>query len=123
VVAVLVVENENAFDVQVRRVSAQVTIADRYRLDNVDIAPNKWIPAGGKVRVSVPLTIPWTTVPGVLAASGSSAEVTYRVRGTADVVAGRSARIRAQHFPIDQEGVIPRNSLGGGRGGGLPMPF
>lgn len=128
VVAVLEVENENAFDVHVRRVRARVTLADRYRLAPVDIQPNKWISANRKVKVAVPITIPWTEVPGVLAASAGSSSVPYHVRGTADVTAGRSARVRVTRYPIDQEGSIPRRHfMRGGvpmpRGGDLPLPF
>ncbi|MFT3766674.1 MAG: LEA type 2 family protein [Minicystis sp.] len=126
VVAVLEVENENSFDVEIRRVSAHVTVAGRYRMDPVDIQPNKWIPAGRKVKVAVPLNIPWTSVPGVLAETVGSSEVSYRVVGTADITAGRSMRVKQNHYPIDQEGSIPRSHLGNGRGGGglpLPIPF
>lgn len=124
VVAVLEVENENSFDVEIRHVHANVTIEGRHRLPPVDLQPNKWIRAGGKVRISVPLTVPWTTVPGLLAATAGSSEVTYRVRGTADITAGRSMRVRQQRYPVDQEGVIPRHALGKGGGpGGLPLPF
>lgn len=120
VVAVLEVENENAFDVEVRRVRARVTLAERYHLAPIDFQPNKWVRAGSKARVSVPVTIGWTTVPGVLAAAGSSSEVTYRVVGTADVTAGRSMKLKRDAYPIDQEGTIPRRSF---KQGGLPLPF
>lgn len=128
VVAVLEVENENSFDVQIRRVRADVTLAGRYQLDPVDIQPNKWISANRKVKVAVPITIPWTEVPGVLASSGSSSSVTYHVQGTADVTAGRSAHVRVSRYPIDQDGSIPRRHFMRGGvplpgGGDLPMPF
>ncbi|APR84674.1 Hypothetical protein A7982_10023 [Minicystis rosea] len=123
IVAVLEVENENGFDVEIRRVRANVVVADRYRLDPIDIQPNKWIGAGRKVKVSVPVTIPWTTIPGVLSATVGSSEVAYHVSGTADVTAGRSLRVKQNHYPIDQDGTIPRSMLSKGRGGGLPFPF
>lgn len=125
VVAVLEVANDNSFDVEIRRVHANVTIAERYQLAPVDIQPKKWIGAGHKVKVAVPVTVPWTQVPGVLAASSGSS-VPYRVTGSADVTAGRSAGLRVSRYPVDQEGTIPRHHFskgGGGLPGNLPLPF
>lgn len=120
VIAVMEVENENAFDVEIRAVRASVTVADRYRLDTIDIQPNKWIRAGAKAKVAVPITVPWSSVPGVLAATAGASEVPYRVRGTASVTAGRSLRIKRDRYPIDQDGVIPRKVFARG---GLALPF
>lgn len=121
-VAVMEVENENAFDVEVRGVRADVTIAGRYRLEPIDVQPHKWIPADGKVKVAVPVTVPWSIVPGLLAETVSASHVPYRVHGTADVTASRSLRVKRSHYPIDQEGEIPRSSFARG-GGGFPFPI
>lgn len=123
IVAVMEVENENGFDVEVRDVRADVTIAGRYRLDPIDLQPHKWIPADGKVKIAVPVTVPWTVVPGLLAETMGASHVSYRVRGTASVTASRALRVKRNHYPIDQEGEIPRNTLARGGGGGLPLPL
>lgn len=122
IVAHLVVENENAFDVEVRSVRANVTMAGRWRLAPVDIQPNKWLASGRKTRIAVPLTVPWTSVPGVLAASAGSSAVPYRITGVANVTASRAGRFRAA-YPIDDEGTVPRSTLARGAPGGLGLPF
>lgn len=120
----LVIDNDNAFDVQLRHVRANVTMAGRYRLSPIHTSPNKWLPAGKKTRVSVPVTVPWGTVPGLLAASAGSSEIEYRIVGAADVTAGRSARIRANAWPIDDSGTVPRSRFTkGSLPGGLGLPF
>jgi LEA14-like dessication related protein len=121
-VAHLTIQNENAFDIELQRVRANVTMADRYPLTPVDIQPKKWLVSGRKTRVAVPITVPWTSIPGILAASVGSSTVPFHIQGVARVSAGRKARFRA-NYPIDDEGTVPRSTLAQSAPGGLPLPF
>src|SRR5262245_33420029 len=86
----LVIENENAFDVEIRSVHAAVTVEERYRRPPVDIQPGRWLRAGSKTAIAVPLSIPWPMVPAIVASTAGSSTISYRIRGHADVTAGRS---------------------------------
>ena len=121
-VAHMTIQNDNAFDIELRSLRASVTMADRYALERVDIQPNKWLVAGRRTRIAVPITVPWTSIPGILASSVGSSRVPYRIRGVARVTASRSGRFRA-NYPIDDEGTVPRSTLARSAPGGLPMPF
>lgn len=104
----LKVENENAYDVQVRAVHAQVTIAGKYALDPIDITPNQWLGSNSSTLVSVPLQIPWTLIPVLIGETLGSPEVKYHVTGTADVTAVRALMIEKNNYPVDEDGVLPR---------------
>jgi LEA14-like dessication related protein len=118
-VVFLKVENSNAYDVKVRTVHAQVTIAGKYALDPIDIAPDQWLGSNSSTLVSVPLQIPWTLIPALIGETLGSPEVKYHVTGTADVTAVRALMIEKNDYPIDEDGVLPRQvfvdaSPGGG---------
>ena len=104
----LKVENSNAYDVKVRAVHAQVTIAGKYALDPIDIAPDQWLGSSSSTLVSVPLQIPWTLIPALISETLGSPEVKYHVTGTADVTAVRALMIEKNNYPIDEDGVLPR---------------
>jgi LEA14-like dessication related protein len=105
---ILKVENPNAYDVQVRSVHAVVTIAGKYTLDPIDIAPNTWLGSNASTLVSVPLSIPWTLIPALIGETLGTPEVKYHVSGTADVTAVRALKIDKNNYPIDEDGVLPR---------------
>jgi LEA14-like dessication related protein len=128
IVVHLTVDNDNPFDIEIRNVRAQVTLEGRWALPTIDAPQKRWLPANKRSRVAVPITIPWGTLPGVLAATASQSEVAYRIRGRADVVASRSMRIDKSNYAIDDEGTIPRSKLsvsapGGGAVPGGLLPF
>ena len=77
----LKVENPNAYDVKVRNVHAQVTIAGKYTLDPIDITPNQWLGSNSSTLVSVPLSIPWTMIPALVGETLGTSEVKYHVTG------------------------------------------
>lgn len=107
----LKVVNENSYDVQVRNVRADVTIAGRYALAPIDIQPNTWLPADETTLVRVPVLIPWQIVPGLLNETVGSPSISYRVRGSADVTAVRMLGIERNDYPVDQQGTVPRQQL------------
>ncbi len=104
----LKVENSNAYDVKVRTVHAQVTIAGKYTLDPIDLAPDQWLGSNSSTLVQVPLQIPWTLIPALISETLGSPEVKYHVTGTADVTAVRALMIEKNNYPIDEDGVLPR---------------
>ena len=104
----LKVDNSNAYDVQVRSVHAVVTIAGKYTLDPIDIAPAQWLGSNSSTLVSVPLQIPWTLIPALISETLGSPEVKYHVTGTADVTAVRALMIEKNNYPVDEDGVLPR---------------
>jgi hypothetical protein len=107
----LKVNNENVFDVQVRDVRAQVTIAERFRLPDLRFSPNQWLAAGRSTLVRVPMTVPWPMIPQLLAVTVGSDKIDYRVRGAADVTAVRALGIERNDYPVDEEGSLSRVDL------------
>lgn len=106
--AVLSVENPNVFDVQIRAVRANAQIDKVRGFIPVYVEPNAWIPAGRRGLITVPIIIPWTMLPAILAATISDSTVTYMVKGSADVTATRAFAIDRDMYKFDEEGEIPR---------------
>lgn len=102
------VYNPNSFDVMVRRVHAQATLAGRYTLPAADVQPNVWLPAKETTVVTAPATIPWPLVPGLLSATLGSEYVTYHVQGFADVTATRAIGVQVNNQALDERGAVPR---------------
>ncbi|MEZ4219560.1 MAG: hypothetical protein R3B13_01440 [Polyangiaceae bacterium] len=102
------VNNQNSFDVQVRNVRVQTTMAGRWTLPPVAYSPNQWLPADGTTIVAAPVVIPWTLVVPLLGETAMSDRINYRVRGEADVTAIRSLGIRSDNYPVDETGSVPR---------------
>jgi hypothetical protein len=121
VVVYLAVDNANDFDVEIRRVRARVTMEGRYHLAPIDVSPNKWLRANKRTLVAVPMSIPWSVVPRLLSSSAGSSSIAYNVRGTADVTAGRSARVRRNDVAVDEDGRLPRRLVVNAARGSLPF--
>lgn len=105
---VLQIKNPNSYDVQVRSLHVEVTIAGRYALAPIDVQPNQWLPSNETTRVTVPVVIPWPVIPALITETLGSPRVTYRVRGSADVTAVRMLGIERNDYPVDEEGTLPR---------------
>ena len=105
------VNNQNSFDVQVRNVRVQTTMAGRWTLPPVAYSPNQWLPADGTVIVQAPVIIPWTLVVPLMGETAMSDRIEYRVRGEADVTAIRSLGIRSDNYPVDETGSVPRVAI------------
>jgi LEA14-like dessication related protein len=116
---VLKIDNPNSYDVQVRNVHAQVTIAGKYALAPIDVTPNTWLPSNQSTLVSVPLSIPWTMIPVLVTETLGSSEVKYHVTGTADVTAVRALQIEKNDYPIDEDGTLPRQVFVSASPGGI----
>jgi hypothetical protein len=107
----LKVENDNSYDIQIRNVRAQVTIADRYPLMPIDIQPNQWLPAEQTTIVRVPIVIPWQVVSPIVKTTLNRPLITYRVKGSADVTAIRMLGIERDNYPVDEGGSVLRQDL------------
>jgi len=59
----LKIHNANVYDFQIRRVHADVTIANQIALPPVDMAPAVWVPSNGNTVLPVATEVPWTVVP------------------------------------------------------------
>lgn len=105
---VVKVYNTNSFDIMVRNLHAQTTLAGRYQLPAVNVQPNVWLPAKETTYVSAPATIPWTLVPGLMSATLGSEQIAYHVQGYADVTATRAVGLRVNNEPLDERGFVPR---------------
>ena len=105
------VHNSNSFDVQIRNVRADVTLAKRYRLPQVTVSPNQWLPAGETTLVRVPVSVPWELVLPMLQTTLLSPNITYRAVGVADVSATRALEIDVDDYAIDREGTVSRDEL------------
>jgi len=118
----LKVENDNAFDIQVRSVAANVILADRYRLPTVYANPSIWLQAGKATLLQVPVVIPWTMVAPLTAVSVGSSAISYRVVGRADVTATQALKIDFDAYKVDQEGKFSRLDLVMAAGRGIFSP-
>jgi hypothetical protein len=105
--SVLAFHNPNSFDIQVRAVRANVRVGTA--TIPVVHAPNVWIPANRTVNISVPVTVPWTAVPGTTANVAMNSEIAYTIRGNADVTASRALAIDQDTYRFDEEGTLPRS--------------
>lgn len=105
------VNNPNAFDVKVRNVRVMVTVAGSYTLPMIRYDPDQWLAASGSTFLDTPVTVPWTMVAPMLAASAGSDVVGYHVQGFVDVTAVRSLGIESKDFEVDEDGSISRAEL------------
>ncbi len=107
----LKVNNKNAFDVKVRGVRVQVTIAEKYSLPVIAHNPDKWLASNGSTLVDVPVSVPWTMVTPLLATTAGSNEIDYHVSGSADVTAVRALGIEVDDYEVDEDGTVSRAEL------------
>ena len=107
----MTVRNDNSFDIMVRNVTVNVTLAGRHRLPTVVHAPNTWLPADKTTLVSVPVVVPWNQVAPILATTALTPEVTYHAVGNADVTATRALEIDVNAYELSEEGTFSRSDL------------
>jgi hypothetical protein len=114
------VRNENSFDIQIRRVRGRAVIGRGFAMP-VDVSPNQWLASDSTTVVAVPLWIPWSIIPGLVAESAGSPIIPYRITGKADVTAIRLLGIDRDDFPLDEPGVIPRDVMIGAARSVIPL--
>lgn len=108
---VIRIRNPNSFDILVRNIQAQTTIAGAYQLPPINMQPNVWLPANNTSFLTAPVVIPWHMVPGVLSATLGNEYIAYQVSGLADVTASRSFKLNVNQEPLEDHGVISREMM------------
>ncbi len=112
-IAYLEVHNPNSYDVAVRAVRGQATIAGHYSVP-VDFRPpdpGVWLPADRTTLVQVPMGVPVQIGLAVLGESAFNATIPFRFQGKADVTASRTFQIEADDYSVDESGFIPREQI------------
>jgi len=110
---VLDVYNPNSYDVAVRAMRGNATLAQRYNLP-VNWQPGGegvWLASNATTSVRVPVTIPVDLGIQLLRESFTSPTVPFRVVGTADVTATRTFKIEKDNYSVDESGTFSRQQL------------
>jgi LEA14-like dessication related protein len=105
------VNNTSPFDVRVRNVRVQVTIADKYALPYVRFNPDRWMPANSWSYIEVPALIPWQTIKPLAATTLGNETIPYHVAGYVDVTATRLLGIAINDHEIDDDASVSRADL------------
>jgi len=104
------VDNPNDFDLKVRAVRGQVTLAGRQTLP-VQLSPDTWLPAGQTTELTVPAQLPVETALTLAREVISSDCIPYSFEGSADITATSTFKLDQDDHPFKKEGCIPRKSL------------
>lgn len=107
------VYNPNSYDVAIRAMRGQLTIADRYTLP-IDWRPGPdgvWLGSDAITQVRVPVTLPMDLALALLRETYTSPTVSYHVTGTADVTATRTFKVEKDDYSVDERGTFSRQQL------------
>ena len=105
------VTNPNSFDVKIRNVRCNVTIANRFVLPYMQYNPDQWLGSDSATLVQVPMTIPWNMVTPMVQTTLGSNLLSYRIVGFADVTAVRLLNIERNDYGLDKQGAFSRLDL------------
>lgn len=110
------VYNPNSYDVAVRAVRGQVTLAGRHvaPVDFQAEGDGVWLSSGATTRVVVPVQVPLTTSLAVLAETTLAPSIRYQFAGRADVTATRSLQLEKDDYSVSDEGWISRQQIQAG---------
>lgn len=108
---VVLVNNGKSYDVMIRNLRANVTMANRYPLAPIRYNPNQWLGARQITRVAVPVTIPWPQVLPLLAESMGRETIAFNVDGAADVTATRALAYEVNDKEFHETGLVPRSAI------------
>lgn len=122
VMILLQVRNENSYDVMIRNVNVNTTFGRGLNLP-VMFSPNQWLRANQTSFVQVPVTIPWTAIPQLIAETNGAYAIPYHVKGVADVTATSSLQIERNNYPVDEDGAIPRQMVVDAARSAIPLPL
>lgn len=108
--SVVDVYNPNSYDVAIRAVRGEITLAGQHRMPVDFRAPGEgvWLPAGQTTPVSVPVTVPVQVALMTLREAAQTPEIPFRIVGRADVTATRTFQIEKDDYAVDEEGTISR---------------
>jgi hypothetical protein len=105
------VRNDNSFDILVRNVTTEVTLAGRHRLPTVVLSPNQWLRADTTTLVTVPVVIPWNQLAPIASTTLSTPQISYHAIGVADVTATRALEIDVNEYALEEQGTFSRAEL------------
>ncbi|MCL2776548.1 MAG: LEA type 2 family protein [Polyangiaceae bacterium] len=110
---VIDVYNPNPYDVAIRAMRGQVTIADKYTLPIDFRAPGDglWLASGTTTTVRIPVTIPMPLALAIGHETVTSNVVPFRVIGKADVTATRTFQLEKDDYSVDAQGTFTRQQL------------
>lgn len=107
------VYNPNSYDVAIRAMRGQVTMAERYNLP-LDFRPpgdGLWLPAGKTTSVRTPIYIPVDLALALVGESIQQPTIPYRVIGKADVTGTRTLQIEKDDYSVDESGTVTREQI------------
>jgi hypothetical protein len=107
------VTNPNSYDVAVRAVRGNVTLADKYTVPVDFHAPNEglWLPAKQTSQVRVPLSIPVPLALQLVREAMGGGTIPFHLVAKADVTATRSLQIESDNYEVDEKGVVTREQV------------
>ncbi|MFC1641494.1 LEA type 2 family protein [Myxococcota bacterium] len=105
--------NPNSYDVAVRAVRGQVTLANRYPIavDFQAEGEGVWLRSDATTRVVVPVNVPVQVALAVLRESYTTPTIPYHFTGRADVTATRSLRIEQDDYSVSADGWVLRQQI------------
>jgi len=111
--AYLDVVNPNSYDVAIRAVRGQVTLAEKYTLPIDYRAPGDgvWLASSGTTQVRVPIAIPVQLAMQLMREAYTVPTIPFRLVGRADVTATRSLKIEKDDYEVDEKGMITREQM------------
>ncbi|MCA9590346.1 MAG: LEA type 2 family protein [Myxococcales bacterium] len=111
--SVVDVYNPNSYDVAIRAVRGEITLAGHHKMPVDYRAPGQgvWLPAGATTPVQVPVTVPVQVAFMVLREAAATPTIPFRLVGRADVTATRTFQIEKDDYEVDEEGSISRDQV------------
>ena len=110
---VIDVYNPNSYDVAIRAMRGNATLADKYTLA-IDYRPGPdgvWLGSNATTTMRVPVSVPLDLALQLLRESYASPTVSFHVVGTADVTASRTFQIEKDNYSVDETGTFSRQQL------------
>ncbi|MCL2725983.1 MAG: hypothetical protein FWD69_16280 [Polyangiaceae bacterium] len=110
---VLDVHNPNSYDVAIRAMRGQVTIADKYVMPIDFRAPGDgmWLAANAMTTVRIPVTIPMDLALLIAKETYTTPIVNFHVVGKADVTASRTFKLEKDDYSVDERGSFTSQQL------------
>jgi hypothetical protein len=115
------VYNPNGYDVAIRAMRGQVTLAEKYTLP-IDFQPpgdGVWLASGTTTSVRTPVNMPVDLALLLLREAAMAPAITYRVTGKADVTGTRTFKIEEDDYSVDERGSISPQQIAAM----IPQPF
>jgi len=110
---VIDVYNPNSYDIAVRAMRGQVTMAEQFTVP-IEFRPSGqgvWLGASTTTSLRVPVTIPIPMGLAVLRTSVAQELIPYRVVGRADVTASRTFQVERDDYSVDERGTVSRGQI------------